>query len=275
MPNPNAPPFFRCPNCNALYQVVRAKAGPETVDLEACGLCGGALVAREGQFVLTGEQRKWSVLAARYKAGASMSGMPDAAPRPPPAGVQTPPRALAMPRGLDRGAGAPERTHTFRSHHGHCRLPRLSRSDIRWQFRERRARQVALARSSWATTGEMCQSRARADSAEAAGVSRGRGLLGGADAERTPLADSPRAMQASLDTLFGLHNSRPFAICHCQRVVYPFKAPVVAPDSEPAVNRPPTAAGGPVTTASLSRRASASAARSCATLRRSHRSGIG
>jgi hypothetical protein len=53
MPNPNAPPFFRCPNCNALYQVVRANAGPETVDLEAaCGLCGGALAAREGQFVL-------------------------------------------------------------------------------------------------------------------------------------------------------------------------------------------------------------------------------
>jgi predicted Zn finger-like uncharacterized protein len=53
MPNPNAPPFFRCPNCNALYQVVRAKAGPETVDLEAaCGICGGALVAREGHFVL-------------------------------------------------------------------------------------------------------------------------------------------------------------------------------------------------------------------------------
>ena len=30
MPKPNAPPFFRCPNCNALYQVDRAKAGPET-----------------------------------------------------------------------------------------------------------------------------------------------------------------------------------------------------------------------------------------------------
>jgi predicted Zn finger-like uncharacterized protein len=50
MPSTNAPSFFRCPNCNALYQVVRAKAGPETVDLEAaCGICNGALVAREGQ----------------------------------------------------------------------------------------------------------------------------------------------------------------------------------------------------------------------------------
>src|SRR5580692_5943053 len=32
----------------------------------------------------------------------------------------------------------------------------------------------------------------------------------------------------------------PFAICHHERVVYPFKAPVVAPGGEPAVNRPPS-----------------------------------
>src|SRR5271154_3698408 len=31
----------------------------------------------------------------------------------------------------------------------------------------------------------------------------------------------------------------PFAICHHERVVYPFKAPVVAPGGEPAVNGPP------------------------------------
>ena len=31
----------------------------------------------------------------------------------------------------------------------------------------------------------------------------------------------------------------PFAICHHERVVYPFKAPVVAPGGKPAVNRPP------------------------------------
>src|SRR6516164_2560288 len=31
----------------------------------------------------------------------------------------------------------------------------------------------------------------------------------------------------------------PFAICHHERVVYPFKAPIVAPGGEPAVNRPP------------------------------------
>ena len=53
MPSPNPPPFFRCPSCKALYQVVKAEAGPETVDLEvACSICRGPLVAREGQFVL-------------------------------------------------------------------------------------------------------------------------------------------------------------------------------------------------------------------------------
>jgi len=31
----------------------------------------------------------------------------------------------------------------------------------------------------------------------------------------------------------------PFAICHHERVVYPVKAPVIAPGGEPAVNRPP------------------------------------
>jgi hypothetical protein len=67
MPNPNKSPLFRCPNCNALYQVVRAKVGPETVDLKtACCICSGPLVAREGQFVL-----KYFLLrkAARARAG--------------------------------------------------------------------------------------------------------------------------------------------------------------------------------------------------------------
>jgi hypothetical protein len=53
MPSPNPPPFFRCPSCNALYQLVKAEAGPETVALEiACSVCSRPLVAREGQFVL-------------------------------------------------------------------------------------------------------------------------------------------------------------------------------------------------------------------------------
>ena len=46
-------PFFKCPNCDALYQVVRVEAGPETSDGEiACRVCGSPLAARDGEFVL-------------------------------------------------------------------------------------------------------------------------------------------------------------------------------------------------------------------------------
>ena len=35
-------PFFKCPACNALYQVVRAEAGPESSGGEIqCRVCGG------------------------------------------------------------------------------------------------------------------------------------------------------------------------------------------------------------------------------------------
>ena len=44
---------FNCPNCNALYQVVRAEPGPETIDGEiACLVCHGPLAGRDRQFVL-------------------------------------------------------------------------------------------------------------------------------------------------------------------------------------------------------------------------------
>src|SRR6516165_9788633 len=53
MPDPNAVPLFHCKSCFALYQIVKAPAGPETVDREiACRVCNKPLVAREGQFVL-------------------------------------------------------------------------------------------------------------------------------------------------------------------------------------------------------------------------------
>jgi hypothetical protein len=52
MPNPNAPPFFRCPNCNALYQTSEPKRGPRPSILKQHAVFAGALVAREGQFVL-------------------------------------------------------------------------------------------------------------------------------------------------------------------------------------------------------------------------------
>jgi hypothetical protein len=44
---------FTCPNCDALYQVVKVEAGPETDNREiTCRACGGPLMARKGPFVL-------------------------------------------------------------------------------------------------------------------------------------------------------------------------------------------------------------------------------
>ena len=44
---------FNCPNYNALYQVVRVEAGPETVNRElTCSACGGPLLSREGKFII-------------------------------------------------------------------------------------------------------------------------------------------------------------------------------------------------------------------------------
>jgi hypothetical protein len=44
---------FHCPNCYALYKVVKVEAGPETPDAEiACRNCGGPLTGREGNLVL-------------------------------------------------------------------------------------------------------------------------------------------------------------------------------------------------------------------------------
>jgi predicted Zn finger-like uncharacterized protein len=44
---------FTCPNCQALYDVVKVEAGPETTLHEVmCLSCGGPLLAREGKFVL-------------------------------------------------------------------------------------------------------------------------------------------------------------------------------------------------------------------------------
>jgi hypothetical protein len=44
---------FTCPNCQALYYIVKVEAGPETDSREiVCRACGGPLVGREGKFVL-------------------------------------------------------------------------------------------------------------------------------------------------------------------------------------------------------------------------------
>ncbi len=43
---------FNCPNCNALYQIVKVEAGPETDNREiTCRACGGPLAGRDGIFV--------------------------------------------------------------------------------------------------------------------------------------------------------------------------------------------------------------------------------
>jgi predicted Zn finger-like uncharacterized protein len=45
--------LFTCPNCQALYEVVKTQAGPETISGEVtCRACGGPLPASEGKFVL-------------------------------------------------------------------------------------------------------------------------------------------------------------------------------------------------------------------------------
>jgi hypothetical protein len=46
-------PFFKCTGCAALYQVVRAEAGPETREGDiACCICGAPLAARDGEIIL-------------------------------------------------------------------------------------------------------------------------------------------------------------------------------------------------------------------------------
>jgi hypothetical protein len=44
---------FVCPNCDALYELVKVEAGLETADRAiACRSCGAPLSGREGKFVL-------------------------------------------------------------------------------------------------------------------------------------------------------------------------------------------------------------------------------
>jgi predicted Zn finger-like uncharacterized protein len=44
---------FACPNCQALYDLVKVEAGPETtIDEVKCLSCGGLLPARDGNLVL-------------------------------------------------------------------------------------------------------------------------------------------------------------------------------------------------------------------------------
>ena len=45
--------LFHCPNCNALYQIVKVEASPETVGRQvSCRPCGAELPSRHGKFVV-------------------------------------------------------------------------------------------------------------------------------------------------------------------------------------------------------------------------------
>ncbi len=45
--------LFTCPNCKALYQLIKVESGRETANTEIrCKVCSGPLVGREGNFVL-------------------------------------------------------------------------------------------------------------------------------------------------------------------------------------------------------------------------------
>ena len=50
---PTNVPFFKCPNCDALYQIVKVETGPKSADCEiTCSACGGPLPGRDGKFVM-------------------------------------------------------------------------------------------------------------------------------------------------------------------------------------------------------------------------------
>ena len=51
MPKHRSPPF-KCPNCGALYEVVRVEAAPANDPEIACRSCGGPLLGREAGLVL-------------------------------------------------------------------------------------------------------------------------------------------------------------------------------------------------------------------------------
>ena len=50
---PTNVPFFKCPNCDALYQIVQVEAGQKSADREiTCSACGGPIPGRDGKFVM-------------------------------------------------------------------------------------------------------------------------------------------------------------------------------------------------------------------------------
>jgi predicted Zn finger-like uncharacterized protein len=53
MPNAGSVPLLDCPTCQAVYRVVEAESGPETIDGDVpCRRCGGFLPGRKGEYIL-------------------------------------------------------------------------------------------------------------------------------------------------------------------------------------------------------------------------------
>ena len=54
MSSKSAAVHFNCPHCNALYQIIKVEAGPETISDRwvTCRNCARALPAREGNSVI-------------------------------------------------------------------------------------------------------------------------------------------------------------------------------------------------------------------------------
>jgi len=59
------PPLFTCPNCGALYEVVRIEAAPANDREITCRACGGRLPGREGALIL-----KYFLIARRLRPSA-------------------------------------------------------------------------------------------------------------------------------------------------------------------------------------------------------------
>jgi len=70
---PTGKTMYFCPNCNALYQLVKVEAVPEANDREiTCLACGVPFPKREGKFVLkyfllrlAGRGQRWKRLSRR------------------------------------------------------------------------------------------------------------------------------------------------------------------------------------------------------------------
>jgi hypothetical protein len=68
-----------CPNCDAVYEVVRVEAEDVAVDRElACLSCGAPLQARQGRFVLKYFllERSYSAVTPRHTVGAGTRRRP-------------------------------------------------------------------------------------------------------------------------------------------------------------------------------------------------------